>query len=124
MRSAAELKYQRAATVAFIAANPTSLVLTPRTKVKDGSGTRFVDGTPRKAQDLCIIDQSTERNIIPGVVQTSDGRERIIDFILLGEHDARIELWDFWTDADGTWEVAQLFPWNQYEVRAAVVRRG
>jgi hypothetical protein len=123
MLAPAELKYQRENTLAFIMANPTRLELIPRVRVKDGTGTRFVDQAPRESQQLRLIDQSTARNTIPGMVQTSDGRERLTDFILLGTHDAEIDLWDYWVDATGTLEVAQMFPWNQYEVRASVVRR-
>jgi hypothetical protein len=122
MLAPAELKYQRGITAAFIAANPTTIVLIPRTRLKDGSGMRLVSGTPRAAQIFRLIDQSSERSPQPGVVQTSDGRERLIDFFLLGAYDTTVQLWDYWTDAQGQLEVAQLFPWNQYEVRAAVVR--
>ena len=123
MLAAAELRFQRSNTVAFIEANVTILALIPRTRMKDGSGTRMVNGTARPSQRLRLIDQSAERTPIPGLVRTSDGVERPIDFMLLGRHDADIQLWDYWVDATGTYEVAQVFPWNQYEVRAAVVRR-
>lgn len=124
MMSQAELTAQRANTAAFIAANPTVLILIPRTRQKDGSGSRFVNGEPRAPQSLRLIDQSTSRNVIPGLVQTSDGRERLVDFMLLGPYNADIRRWDYWTDASGTWEVAEIYPDNQYEVRAAVVRHG
>lgn len=124
MLSAAELKYQRANTKAFIAANPTELVLIPRTRIKSGTGTVFQDGDPRNPQTFKLIDQSTSSSPTPGRVQTSDGVERLIEFILLGESCAEVALWDYWTDSNGTWEVAQIFPSNQYEIRAAVVRHG
>lgn len=122
MRSAAELKHLRAGTKAFIAANPVGLVLIPRTRLKSGTGIVFQDQDPRTEQRFCLIDQSTSRAPTPGRIQTSDGSERLIEFILLGEHDSTVEVWDYWTDASGTWEVAQVFPFNGYEVRAAVVR--
>lgn len=122
MRSAAELKSLRAGTKAFIAANPVEIALIPRNRITNGAGTTFQDQPARALQTLCLIDQSTSRSPVPGVVQTSDGRERLVEFILLGEHNAKVELNDYWTDASGTWEVAQIFPANQYELRAAVVR--
>lgn len=122
MRSAAELKSLRAGTRAFIAANPVELDLIPRKRIKTGTGTTFQDQPKRPPQTLCLIDQSTARSPVPGVVQTSDGRERLVEWILLGEHDAEVELWDYWVDANGTYEVAQIFPANGYELRAAVVR--
>lgn len=122
MRSAAELKALRAGTVAFIKANPVQITLTPRKRIKSGTGVTFQDQPVRDEQTLCLIDQSTARSPVPGVVQTSDGRERMVEFILLGRWDAEVELWDTWTDASGVWEVAQVFPANGYELRAAVVR--
>lgn len=123
MLAPGELAVQIANTIAFINANPSIVILTPRTRVKDGSGTRFQNGEPRPPQTVRLIDQSTSRNTWPGMVQTSDGRERLTDFILLAAPDAIVRLWDYWVDADGTFEVAEIYPSNQYEIRAAVVRR-
>lgn len=123
MRRAAELRALRAGTIAFIAANPTDLALIPRKRIKSGTGVTFQDQPARRSQRLCLIDQSATRSPIPGLILTSDGRERLVDFVLLGAHDAVVEVDDYWVDANGTWEVAQLFPANGYEVRAAVIRR-
>lgn len=122
MLSAAELKYQRANTAAFIGSNPTRIVLIPRIKTKDGAGTRWTDQPPRLQQTFKLIDQSSSFGPTPGLIRTSDGVERLMDFILIGAHDSAVALWDYWTDANGVWEIAQLFPPNQYELRAAVVR--
>ena len=118
-----ELSIQIANTAFFIKCNPSFIALIPRTRHKDGSGMRWVNGEVRPVQEFRLIDQSTARNVIPGRVQTSDGVERLIDFILLATPEKIVQLWDFWEDADGTWEVAEMFPSNQYEIRAAVVRR-
>jgi hypothetical protein len=123
MLAPGELAIQIANTIAFIDANPSEIALIPRVKFKDGNGTRWVAGEVRPAQVFRLIDQSTARNTWPGLVQTSDGRERLTDFILLAAPDALVQVWDYWTDANGTWEVAEIFPSNQYEIRAAVVRR-
>jgi hypothetical protein len=123
MIAAGELAVQIANTEAFIAANPSSVVLIPRTKHMTGTGTQFVDGSPRPPQTIRLIDQSTARNTWPGKVQTSDGVERLVDFILLGMPDVIVENDDYWKDSKGTLEVIQVYPSNQYEVRAAVIRR-
>lgn len=123
MLAPAELRVQIANTVAFIKANPSIIELIPRTRLKDGRGTRFQEGEPRNPQTLRLIDQSTSRNTWPGKVRASDGVERLVDFILLGAPDVTVELWDFWVDGTGTFEVAEIYPSNQYELRAAVVRR-
>lgn len=118
-----ELAVQIANTIAFIAANPTELTLIPRKRIKDGQGARFEDQPPRVMQVVRLIDQSTSRNTWPGIVQTSDGRERLTDFILLAPPDAIVEVNDYWKNTSGTWEVAEVYPSNQYELRAAVVKR-
>ena len=123
MLAPAELALQIALTKAFVATNPTTVRLTPRTKTKDGTGVHFVNGEMRVPQTFKLCDQSTARNTWPGKVQTSDGVERLVDWILVAAPDVIVKVNDFWVDADGTWEVAELFPSNQYEVRAAVVRR-
>lgn len=124
MSRAVELASQRKNTLAFIKANPLTLQLIPRSKVTDGGGSRWVKGNPRAPQTFRLIDQSTARIPTTVIVRTSDGQERVAEFMLLGEHDSTVELWDIWEDAGKTYEVAQLFPHNGYETRAAVVRLG
>lgn len=124
MSRAAELASQRKNTLAFIAANPIVIQLIPRTRHTDGGGSRFVNGTPRAPQTFRLVDQSTARVPTGIIVRTSDGQERVADFMLLGAHDATVELWDYWEDSGLTYEVARLFPDNGYETRAAVVRLG
>lgn len=120
-----ELRAQRRVTEAFIAANPSVLVLTPRERVKDANGARLAPGTPRNPQTLRLIDQSSSSGATPGRVETADGVQREIVFVLLGPHDAQIGLHDSWADASGTrYEVVELLPFNGYERRAQVVRYG
>lgn len=122
---ASELKFQRLNTKAFIAANPVTIALIPRTAVKTGTGTRYVEGTPREPQELRLIDQTRTYGAEPGTVFTADGQQRKANYQLLGEHDATIGLYDTWVDADGIrFEVGNLLPRNGYEVRAQVVRYG
>lgn len=123
MLSPTELAVNIANTKAFIAANPSSVALTPRTRVKRGTGVTFAEGEIRPSQVVRLLDQSTSRNTWPGKVQTSDGVERLVDFILLAMPDAIVQVNDFWVTAEGTFEVAEVYPSNQYELRAAVVRR-
>lgn len=120
-----ELRVNRRNTAAYIASNPSSVALVPRTKQKSGTGTRYVEGTPRAAQILRIIDHSSSRGPNPGTVQSSDGQQRRVEAQLLGVYTAIIGLYDVWTDDDDLrWEVAELLPFNQYERRALVVRYG
>jgi hypothetical protein len=123
MLAPGELALHISNTVAFIDTNPTEITLTPRIRQKSGTGTILVPGEPRPPQVVRLIDQSTSRNTWPGKIQTSDGVERLVDFILLAHPDAVVRLWDFWITPEGTFEVAEIYPSNQYEIRAAVVRR-
>lgn len=122
---ASELKFQRRNTEAFIKANPVTIALIPRTPVKSGTGTRYMNGTPRDPQILRLIDQTRTFGAEPGTVVTADGLQRKAEYQLLGEHDAVIGQYDTWVDADGVrFEVGNLLPRNGYEVRAQVVRYG
>lgn len=123
--SAAELKIQKANTKAFIAANPTALVLIPRTRTNGGGGNKWQDSPPRASQTFRIIDQTRTFGPQPGTVLTSDGQQRKVIYQLLGEADTTIGLYDYWVDGQGIrWEVSDLVPFNQYERRAMVTRYG
>lgn len=120
-----EARAQRAITKAFIGANPSSLVLIPREMQRHGTGTSYVDQPPRAAQTFRLIDQSSTRGPQPGTVRAADGSQRLVEFQLLGEHDASIGLYDYWLDSVGVrLEVADILPDNGYERRALVVRYG
>jgi hypothetical protein len=121
----AELDLHRVNTQEFIAANYTELVLTPRTRVKTGTGTTYTDGPPRAPQRMRLIDQTRTFGVEPGTVLAGDGRQRRVGYQLLGTYDAVIGLYDYWVDAEGIrLEVADLLPFNGYERRAQVVRYG
>jgi hypothetical protein len=122
---AAELEVHRSNTRYFISVNPTSLVLIPRTRVISSTGVTLVDGAPRAAQIVRLIDQSSTSGPQPGEARASDGKQRTVQYQLLGEHDAVWGLYDHWRDAQGVhWEIADMIPDNGYERRARVVRYG
>lgn len=120
-----ELEVQRSLTHAFIAANPVDLVLIPRERQMTGTGANLVDLPPRPAQTVRIIDQSSTSGPVPGTVVATDGKQRKVEYQLLGEWDATFGLMDYWVDGKGIrWEVAELLPYNNYEQRGQVVRYG
>lgn len=121
--SAAEIKYQRVQTRAFIASNPTSIALIPRVRQMDGRGVRWVSQTARDPQTFKIIDQSSTGGGVPGVLVAADGKQRLIAYQLLGDADAIVGLYDCWEMNGEWWEVAELLPANGYEIRAQVVAR-
>lgn len=122
---AGELSLHRANTEYFIGVNPISLVLIPRTRVNSGTGTAYVDGAPRPAQTVRLIDQSSTSGPTPGEARAADGKQRKVQYQLLGRYDADFGIFDYWVDAQGIkWEIADLIPNNAYERRARVVRYG
>lgn len=123
--SALELQVNRSNTSAFIAANPSSVTLVPRTRQTTGEGTVWIDGTPRPVQTVRIIDQSSGGGPTPGTTTSADGQQRRVDWMMVGEWNAEFGQNDRWTGDDGaTWEVTDLLPFNGYERRAMVVRYG
>jgi hypothetical protein len=119
-----EIAVKRRNTNAFIGANRLSVVLIPRVPVQTGSGTRWADQTPRSPQVVRLIDQSSAGGPNPGTVAGADGKQRKVEFQMIGNWDAVFGLYDYWMDAGTRLEVAELLPYNGYERRAQVVRYG
>lgn len=119
-----ELEMQRRQTKAYIAANPVSINLIPRLRVTTGTGTKLVDQTPRGVQVVRLIDQSATGGPTPGTVASADGKQRKVEFQMLGTFAATFEVLDYWMDGSTKYEVAELLPYNGYERRAQVVRYG
>lgn len=115
------LPLHRRLTQSFIAANPVTLVLTPRTKEKKpAGGWAWVDGTPRDPQVLTLIEQTVN----PRPQVTADGVDREVEFVLLGEWDALMDTGDVFTHQGRDWEVVEMFYDNGYEKRGMVSGRG
>jgi hypothetical protein len=119
-----ELAVHRVNTTAYIAANPTTIVLIPiATKVRTPSGGWTTsDGAPRTPQTMRIIEPGAR--VEPATVKLQDGTERTVAFWLLGEHDAAVAIGDHWTEGTRTWEVGDIVRANHYETRALVAERG
>jgi hypothetical protein len=121
---ATELHYHQLNTLAFIAVNPTAIILVPRTKVDTpAGGYKFEDQDPRPEQSFRIIEFGL--NQTPPILQLTDGSQRQVEFLLLGAHDAQVAVDDHWLAIDGReWQVGEVVRSNQYETRALVVERG
>lgn len=110
-----------ASTEAFIADDPTTIVLTPHTKVRGPNGTKLVPATPRAAQTFKVIRMSASQK--PTV--TVDGVARVADVTLVGMPDAIVDVYDTWTESDGVaCEVVSVVPYERYQVKVLAERRG
>jgi hypothetical protein len=107
-------------TSAFIAADPTEVVLVPTVETITASGTKLrTVGTPRDPQTFKLIPMTFDQR--PTV--TADGVERIIDYTLMGMPDAVAELWDTWsTDTGDYYLVVAITDGHGYEKKLLLER--
>lgn len=119
-----ELDINRQNTRYFIAARPSVIILTPQTREDTPSGGfKFVDGVPRLAQEMRIIEIGLNQAV--PVLTLQDGKQRDAEFLLLGNFDAIVEIDDYWVADDGReWIIGDVIRSNDYEVRALVAERG
>jgi hypothetical protein len=117
----AEMSIQRKNTKAFIETAPVCVTLIPRERAKQPTGgVKWAELAPREKQTLRLIEPPSPA--LP--VRTVDGIQRQVNFILLGEWDAELGVYDIF-DLDGhKWEVVQLIHDNGWERRAEVARYG
>lgn len=118
-----ELRVQRKNTSWYIAYDPIQVTLIPRTKTRTPSGgTAFADGIARLPQIMRLIPTTSDQK--PTV--TLDGKERLIDFTLMGQWDAEMEPYDYWRDGEGQrYEVVEIVSAGKaYERKGLVVLHG
>lgn len=120
-----ELAVNRRNTLAFIASRPLVLALIPQVRTRTASGgVTYVPQTPRAEQTLRLIEQASAYGNSPGLLQASDGKQRRVQYQLLGAYDAEIGVYDYW-EADGLhFEVVELLSYNGYERRGQVIQYG
>ena len=111
----------RAQTSAFIAMIPSTLVLTPHSRAQKPSGGWAWDPQPdRDPQGMSIVEPKGN----PQPTVTLDGIVRTVDFEVIGEWDAAIEVGDTFDYRGRSWEVVEVWIDNGYEKRALVSARG
>lgn len=120
MLSTIELNIHKKGTERFIDADPTTIVLVPSTEVWSGGTKTYGAGTARSAQDFKVIWSGSQ----DGLVVKSEGTTRRFDFILVGRHDAIVEIGDHWDLNDQRFQVEWVAPDNGYEVKAGGVSYG
>lgn len=110
---------QRAVTDAFIKADPTTIVLTPRVRGVLPDGTQgWVPGSPRVPQTFKLSLLAYDQRPIATVA----GVERRVDYHLIGRHDSLIGVGDTWQDDGTTYEVIAFTEGFDYERKALVYR--
>lgn len=113
-----QMSVLRMQTLMFIGLDPQEVTLIPRVETETESGAQnLVRQTARAAQVFKLIHQGGTPG---GKVFTTDGTGRREEFILLGAHDADVELFDCWEVGDVFFEVVGFKPYNGYEQRAVV----
>lgn len=117
--SDAELTLHRQGTLDFINADPTWITLVPYVEQKVNGTLRFAAGPPRIEQKFKLI-WAGENGIIR---QTPNGSRRF-DFILVGQHDAIVDIADFWKIIHQEFRIEYVFPSNGYEVKAGGISNG
>ena len=115
------LLVQRKLTQEFIQMLPTTVVLTPNTRVRTPSGGyQKQPQAPRAPLTVTIIEPGVD----PQPTVTQDGIVRVVSFEVLGEWDAPMAIDDSFVHQGKDWEIVALFYNNQYETRAWVAARG
>lgn len=116
----AVLTAQRQATLAYIAYDPTTIVLIPSARVATASGGfSEVDGTARTAQSVKLIELAYDQR----PTLTVAGIERVIDYHLMGRWDMAIAVGDYWYDSEGTrWDIVGFSEGWDYMTKAYAAR--
>lgn len=121
MNPAAELAAQRKQTAAFIAADPeaVTVTLTPATRTRTATGGyQDVNATPRPPQRFKLSELAFDQR--PTI--TVAGVERLLDYHLIGPHNAQIAVGDWWMDGATKYEVVGFSDGFGYETKAQVIR--
>jgi hypothetical protein len=119
LTSTLEKVIHRKGTKRFIGADPTTIVLSkPGGSIVDGTYRSGV-GVARNPQQFKLIwsDQS-------GIVRELPDGTRRFDFVLLGEHDAIVEIGDTFDIGTNKYVVTYIYPYNDYEVKAGGISHG
>jgi hypothetical protein len=113
------LETNRQLTAWFINQDPTIVVFTPHHEEFSGGAKKMVTDPDREAQIVKFIYPGGD-----GIVITADGTTRRFDFIIVGEFDAEIEMWDSFDRWGNHYVVESIMPYNGYEVKVAGTSHG
>lgn len=123
LSNALEIAIHRKNTKRFIDADPTPVTLIPRGKKVYVDGTATFVQEPARPEQICKIIWQWDNGVNREISQSTSGSRRF-DFVILGTHDAVIEIGDYWVVGEQTYVVEYVFPFNDYEVKAGGVTFG
>lgn len=114
-----EYNLQVAVTQAFINADPTTIVLTPRSRIGDGAGGfRITVGAPRPPATIRLIPVS---DVVPEQM-SSEGNYAAPTFRMLAMPDLEIDRYDRFSWRGHTWEITHISLKPEYEKKGDVIR--
>lgn len=118
------LDFQKRLTRAFIGRNPVVLELLPRVETKTATGgiLKTLGETPRPPQIFTLIEPSDSGYREP--VKSSTGEQLTIDYLLIGEADAVMDVNDVFIHEEREYKIVTIMVNNSYEKRALVTRHG
>lgn len=109
--------YLRYTTKQFIYEDPTTIVLKRQVATEKPGGGHDYPKVPLPPQVFRLMNQATSSGIEHGA---DEGTARKFDYILVGEHNADIDINDTWEEAGDQYKVEALMPGNNFEIRALV----
>jgi hypothetical protein len=119
MISEAEHNLQVGLTQAFINADPTVVVLTPRSRVGDGAGGfRITVGAPKPPATIRLIPVS---DAVPEQM-SSEGNYASPTFRILAMPDLDMDRYDRFSWKGSTWEITHISLKPDYEKKGDVIR--
>lgn len=119
-----EFLVNMANTMAFIAADPSVIVINRPTEISDGAGGKvtidLVDAFPEIVR---MIPQGADNATANPITQTTNGSLDRPDFVMLGEPGLTVKRGDFFEWRDLTWKILTIRQSPQYETKADVAVR-
>lgn len=112
------LAYLRYTTKQYILDEPTTIVLKRQVKVNKPGGGHDFPKVALPAQIFRFVNQDIGSGISLG---SDEGIARRFNYVLIGKHDADIDINDTWEDGVDQYKVDSLVPNNGFEVRANIV---
>lgn len=109
--------YLRLTTQVFIADDPTSIQLKRQIKVPKPGGGHDFPKTTLPAQVFRFINQDITSGFASGL---DDGMARRYSYVLVGAHDADVDINDTWEVDGAQYKIDSMIPNNGWETRCYV----